>query len=354
MAIERTMFDTQKLARALSDIRKREPVNTYWLDLCFPSSIQFDKEYVEFDRLSDVRKIAPMVVPTAQGRPIYSQAERIDRVKPAYIKMKDPITATRLFRRHAGYRELPIGHEMSAAQRLKAIAADIVNQHDKALIRREEWMAANAIIGGAVTLEGEAYPKTVVDFNRASDHTITLTGASAWGQNGVSIIDNIAAWVKLVKESPFAGVPNRLTVGTDVWEVMRKDAELKELLNVNYRQGTSDFQFDLGPTLGQEAEYVGTFNGGLQVWVYSGWYQDDDGNVVPLMDSKTAVLTGPAVDGVRCYGAIQDIDANLVPARSHLKSWSQPDPSGTFILTQSAPLMVPVNPNATLKARVLD
>ena len=35
------------------------------------------------------------------------------------------------------------------------------------------------------------------------------------------------------------------------------------------------------------------------------------------------------------------------------KMWDEDDPSATILMTQSAPLMVPVNPNNTLRARVL-
>ena len=35
------------------------------------------------------------------------------------------------------------------------------------------------------------------------------------------------------------------------------------------------------------------------------------------------------------------------------KMFEEDDPSRTFLLSQSAPLVVPVNPNCTLKAKVL-
>lgn len=353
MPINRQVYDTQTLVRVLSDLRRTESVESYWADALYPSSIQFETEWVEFDRLSDVRKIAPLVVPTAQGRPIYSNAERVDRVKPAYVKIKDTVTATRMFRRHAGLRELTEGAELTPQQRYDALVAEIMRQQMRALQWRIEWMAAKATQDGSVTLEGEAYPRTVVDFRRDPTHTITLAPGSQWGDPGVSILDNIEAWVKKMREAPFAGIPNRLTVGTDVWAVMRKDNEIRELLNINYRQGTGNFNLDIGPTVGQEAEFVGTLNGHLQVWVYSGWYQDDAGNAVPLMSSKDIVLTSPALDGVKCYGAIQDFAANLRAMDTFPSMWSQPDPSATFIMLQSAPLLVPVNPNASLKATVV-
>jgi hypothetical protein len=34
--------------------------------------------------------------------------------------------------------------------------------------------------------------------------------------------------------------------------------------------------------------------------------------------------------------------------------WQQEDPSATFVMSQSAPMTIPVNPNQTLKATVLE
>jgi len=353
MAITRTSYDTQTLVRVLNDIRKTESIDSYWADLLFPSTINFDTEYVEFDRLSDVRKLAPLVVPTAQGRPVYSNAERIDRVKPAYIKVKDAVSATRMFRRHAGLRELPLDSDLSPEQRYNALVAEIIRQQMRAIQRRYEFMAAEAAIDGTATLEGEAYPRTIVDFRRDAAHTVTLAPGSQWGDAGVSILDNIEAWTKILRLAPYAGAPNRMTVGPDVWAVMRKDPEIRELLNVRYRQGTENFQLDLGPTVGTEAERVGQLNGLIEVWVYSGFYQDDAGVSIPLMSPKDIVLTGPAFDGIKCFGAIQDLGANLRSMDIFPSSWNEEDPSSTFIMHQSAPLMVPVNPNASFKATVV-
>ena len=109
----------------------------------------------------------------------------------------------------------------------------------------------------------------------------------------------------------------------------------------------------IGMAVGEEAERVGTLNGLIEVWVYSGFYQDDAGAIVPLMSSKDILMSGNAIDGVKCFGAIQDLKAGLKATSMFGSSWDENDPSATFMMHQSAPLMVPVNPNATLKATVV-
>jgi len=349
--MEPTVYDSRTLLGVFWDDDYMKPPENYWLSTFFPDQINFETETIDFSQISDVRKLAPLVVPTAQGVPIYSAAERLVQVKPAYVKPKDPVTATRLIRRAAGYGELAQTQPMTPMQRYNAIVADIIRQHRYAIERRWEWLAAGAVIDGKVTLEDERYPKTVVDFMRAANHTVTLTSGNRWGDAGVSILDDIALFKNRVRTARFGGVVNRMTVGADVWEVMRKDTEIKELLNTQYRLG-ANVNLNLSVLQGLEVEYVGNIET-LQVFVYSDYYQTPDGTSVPYMNAKDVVFTAPSINGIRCFGAIQDLAANLQPLPVFQRMWPENDPSAMFIMSQSAPLMVPVNPNASLKARVV-
>lgn len=349
MTIEQRIYDTSTL---LGVMRKFEPVPNYWLSLGFGSSINFDDEFIDFSQITENRKIAPLVVPTTQGRPIYSQAEKVFRIKPAYVKPKDVVSGAGMIRRKAGLGELLLPSALSPQQRYMATVAEIMRQHREAIERRWEWMAAAALLDGKVTLKDEAYPETVVDFGRAAGHTVIKGGGTRWGDAGVSIIKDIEDWSQIVADAKFGGFVNRITVGTKVWDVMRADSEIKELLRTDLRQ-TSGTEFDLGPRSGQRVQFMGRLNRNLDVYVYSDYYEDENGATVPLMDSRDVVLTSPSIMGVRCYGAIQDIQAQFAAVPVFPKMWNENDPSATLIMTQSAPLMVPVNPDATFRARVI-
>lgn len=355
MSIGTTIYSTATLLGVMRDNEAMQPPSNYWLSNFFPSIMNFTTEYIDFSEITDVRKLAPLVVPTAQGKPIYSAAERLSRVKPAYVKPKDAVSASRMIQRAAGLGELNTNTNWSPQQRYQAITADIVRQHRRSIERRWEWLGSEAVQHGKVTLEGESYPKTVVDFERNADQTITLTGGAAWGQTGVSILEMIEGWKKKVRRAKFGGPTNRLTVGTDAWEIMRADTEIRDLLKTDYRpQQQGGLDLNLGVMEGLDVEYVGMLNGTTRVEVYSDYYQQADGSVVPFMDSRDVVLTGPNIRGVRCFGAIQDLDANLQSLAIFPKMWPENDPSATFIMSQSAPLMVPIHPNNSLRARVIE
>lgn len=348
-------YNTRTLLGVIRDNAQMQPPSRYWLNM-FPGQINFTDEYIDFSKITDQRKLAPLVVPTAQGIPMYSAAERVLRVKPAYVKPKDPVTASRMIQRAAGLGELAedAGSVMTPQQRFDAITADILRTHRYGIERRWEWMAAQAVLYGSVTLSGEAYPTTIVNFGRASGHSITLGSGARWGDSGVSILSNIETWRALIRQAPYGGPTNRLTVGATAWEEMRQDSEIRDLLKVDYRPSNNAMQLNLGLMEGLDVEYVGRLSGTLDVYVYSDYYHDSDtGAVTPFMDPRDVVLTGPSMNGFKCFGAIQDIDSGFASSAMWPKQYKENDPSAMFVMTQSAPLMVPVNPNVTLRARVV-
>lgn len=350
--METMIFTTATL---LSVISRQEPPSNYWLNLLFNNEMHFETEWIEFEKITDQRKLAPLVVPMAQGRPIYTEAAALARVKPAYVKPKDPVSLARILKRRPG--QMGTGAPGGTPQsRYNAIIGDIMRAHRDAIERRWEWMASEAVQDGLVVLADESYPSTTVDFNRDPAHTIQLTAGNYWGESGVSILDDIEAWRTMVNKAKFGGPTNRLTIGADVWAVMRKDPEIRELLKASdFASSNNGMELNLGLRDPQDskAQRVGRLSGTLEVWIYSDYYQDEFGNMVEFLDPRDVVLTGPNVQGVRCFGAILDSDANFQALSMFPKMWKNQDPSVTYCMTQSAPLMVPVNPNNTLKARVL-
>lgn len=345
MPITPQFFDTTDL---IGVMREEEPVEFYWAGM-FTNQINSDEEFIDFEKIPHAgRKLAPFVTPLSQGKPIYSRKAVLSRVKPAYIKPKDAVSPDRVMKRKPG--ELLAPTPMSAEQRRQAIIADIAVQHSEAIDRSLEWLAARAVIDGKVVIGDDLAPEREVDFNRAAAHTIALGAGARWNEGTATIVENIEAWRTLCRRAEFGGRVNRLTVGPDAWDAMRKSDEIKRLLDVNTR-GT-DANVRIGIAANSEIEFVGNIAPDLAVYVYSDYYEVD-GVVTPFLDPKDVVLTGPGMMGYRCFGAIQDPHAQYQPFEKFPRNFKQDDPAGEFVMTQSAPLMVPVNPNTTLKATVL-
>ena len=210
--MEHNLYDTKTLLGVYNDRASMAPPSAYFRDLLFTSSIQFDTEYVEFSKIGRARKLAPLVVPSAKGVPIATNKERVSQVRPAYTKPKDAVTDSRVLRRAPGFGELSSNTPMGPMQRYNAIVADILRQHRDAIERREEWLAAQAVLNGKVVLEDDNYPEVTVDFERDSDNTVSLGVGSRWGDSGVSILEDIEDWRDHMRKVPFGGPATRLTV----------------------------------------------------------------------------------------------------------------------------------------------
>lgn len=349
MTITRTVYNTEELLGVYRDL---EPMQEFWLSF-FPSLYTSESERIEWSKITDYRHLAPLVLPTMQGRPTFKAEENLYSVKPGYLKPKDAVQAAAMLTRRAGLGEIGQAQPLSPQARYNATVTAILQKHRSDIERRWEWMAAQAILYGTITLEDDGYPAATVDFRRAAGHTVTLTGANQWGQSGVSIVDLIDTWNDTMADAKFGGPATDVIMGTQAWAAFKADTEVQKLLESDIRN-TSGTSLDLGVGNGDKVQFKGNLSRNLRVWVYSDYYEMPDGTVTPYMDPRDVLMIGQSVRGVKAFGAILDTRANFQPLPIFPKMWEENDPSATMLMTQSAPLMVPVNPNNTFRARVVE
>jgi hypothetical protein len=357
------IYSPTQLYRVMFDERSEAP-SSFFLDNFFPGSFMSDQEEIMFDKIEGTRKIAPFMLPNEQGRPIYrGGGERITAFKPAYTKPKDAVRPTEALSMQPG--ELA-GRQalMSPQGRFNAQVGKITDYHRKSIHRLWDYMAAKAVLDGAITINYNTDAGTgkvvTLDFERAAGHTVTLGSGARWGESGVVIFDLLQAWIDTVANAAFGGSVQDIILGSQACTKFLLDANtdggsLKGKLDTTYR-GSESVLINRGIIRSDpitQMSYIGTLGSGIRVWRYTGTFQNDDGTTTPIMDPRDVLLVAPGIDGVKAFGAIMDAKAGLNPADIFVKMWDQEDPSARFIMSQSAPLMIPVNPNCTLKARVL-
>ena len=347
MTIDRSVYATHELLGVQRGVPVETPV--FWRRW-FPNIVNSTREYIEFSKIWGRKRLAPLVVPTAEGRPIYGAEEDIDQFKPAYIKPRDPVNPNHVLRRKAGLGELGQIQALDPNQRYDAIIADILREHRETIERRWEWMGAMALLNGKVTLSGESYPETEVDFRRAANHTITLAGTARWGQAGVDVVANLESWNIRMSKAKFGGAATDVIMGPGAWDVFRLNERVLQLLDTQIRN-TDAASMDLGMRPGTDESFRGTLSG-LSFWVYDGDYEAEDGTATDYMHEDDLLMIGNNVRGTRAFGAILDKGAEFQPLAMFPKMWEENDPPSTVVMTQSAPLMIPQNPNNTLRARI--
>lgn len=343
------IYDTNTL---LEVIRVQKPPSTYWLDLCFPRTLQFDTQEIMFDQVTEFRNLAPFVAPNVQGRVIRQRGFTTKSFRPAYVKPKSVINPAMAIPRMAGE---AITGSMAPNQRYDALVAEEARKQMEQITRRWEWMAARAVIDSEVTVEGDDYPSQTVEFGRHTDLTIQLASGERWSQNTATPLRDIEDARK--RSFELARTPiTRLTFGLNAWDYFTSFAAVTDLLKTDIRGSTTDFNRAIGS--GEPFEFRGILAGNagvgrLELWTYNDMYDDDTDTAQAFLQQDSVVGTGPGIMGFRCFGAIQDKGAQLRPLAMFPKMWEQEDPSATYLMTQSAPLMVPAQPNGCFKIKVV-
>lgn len=349
MTIERSVYSTEDL---LGVMRELLPVPTFWRRF-FPGTFFSERETLEWSQIPGRRRLAPFALPTTPGEPVWGTEEDLFQAQPAYIKALDPVSATGFIRRIAGFGELGQLRPMTPQERYLATIAAILQEHRNTIERRWEWMCARALIDGEITIVDSRYPSRTVTFRRAANHTVVLAGNARFDQANVDIPEVIETYINRMVKARFGAAPSDMIMGADVWTVVRKNEFVRKLLDQDVRGTVANIDIGLGD--GQPYQFRGSLSRNLNLWTYWDVYEEPDGTEQKYLGDKEFVLVAPpaAIGGVRAFGAIQDISAQLQALAIFSKMWDEENPSATMVMSQSAPLMVPMNPNATMKVTAL-
>lgn len=347
------MYDLYSTATLLDVVRVQQPESAYWLDSFFGRTINFTTEEIYFDKVTTQRRLAPFVSPVVQGRVMRKQGYQTLSFRPAYTKPKHIVDPNRQFSRLAGE---ALGGELSPGARWNAAVAENLREERDAIQRLWNWMAAMAIIDGEVTVAGEDYPTQVVNFGRDASLTNTLLLTARWGEVDADPLGDVRDMRRLAFSKGGAPI-SRLTFGLDAYDLFSADERVQKLLTGKDVARQSDSTLSALGSENAPYEFMGILQGAngqgrLEIYTYNEQYEDENGVTQSIMDSYDVIGTGGSLQGTRCYGAIRDKRAGLAAMSLFPKMWDQEDPSVTYTMTQSAPLMVPGNPNNSFRLKV--
>lgn len=350
------LYDTYKL---LEVQRKFKALPAFFLQY-FTTQINFEEDKIAFDKVSTkLTRVAPFVAPNVQGKVIKEEGYNAVAFKPAYLKPKHVVDPNMIIPRQPG-EALSTG-SMTLEQRRNAVIAHLLRKHRAMHENRWEWLAAQAVLLGYVDVEGDGYPLARVDFGRDPALTIT-TNWAAVGYTFEDVIQDLTDGRRLVSEKSMSGTVIRDYVfGGDAWAQFAKLGKDvlwgKDGLMDTTIGGSETSVTRLWDGL-EGVEYMGQISGlngqgRMRLWVNTQKFDDADGVEKYLMPQNAVLGASTAIDGVRCFGAIMDDDANYKALEYFPSMWKEKDPSVTYIMSQGAPLMVPRDPNASVLWYVL-
>lgn len=346
------IFDTNVLVQVVPNLMTSQ---NWLLDKFFPNVVESDTAEISIDVDVGLRRMAPFVSPLVEGKLVESRKFQTNSFTPAYIKDKRAPDLRKPIRRQIGER---IGGQLSAAEReMLNLQFEMADQIDM-INRRLEWMASSALVSATVTVEGEGYDTKVVNFGRASELTITLSGVDKWpvkvdaGKTNTQPSDDIEDWAQRILKNSGA-VATDLVFTTKSWKAFRLDTTIKD--NAITFPSLSPFgnQINAGTQVQKGAVYKGHW-GNYDLWLYNDWYIDPIDKIEkPMIPDGSVIMSGADLMGTRAFGAIIDPAFEYGPMAYAPKSWLENDPAQRFLMIQSSPLVIPSRVNAALCATVV-
>lgn len=344
MPIEVDIFKTRAMLAVYDEMDAKNP-KKYITRNFFPTSPNpVDGQTIDIDIIKGARRVAPFVNPTLPGKPVESLGYETKTIKPPYIKMLRKSDAYTLMNRRPGesiYRP-PVPPVQLAAEKL----AEELEDASQMVHRRIEVMAAEAIRTGKITVIGEGL-NAVIDFQRDTDHSITLSGTDLWDNAASDPTEDILDWKHLINQATGLNA-NRLMLGFLALKAFLKNQKVRDILD--------NRRLEIGNVSRQELPdgviYYGNIHG-VDILSYNDWYIDTDGTEKPMIPDKEAVMACTNAPNSLHYCSILDVEAGLVNEAYFPKTWVIPNPSAMMLLVQSSPIIILRQPDSTVKAQVL-
>jgi len=349
------LWQTHSLLGVFRDVK---PENWYFGQF-FTNQMRSTDEWIDFEKLPiRSRRLAPFVKPMGRGHGVFTDSVSGFRFKPANIVVEDSVDPLRPLTFQPGIdASVTRPSQLTPMQRLALIKASMVQEFQTSVERRWEWMRAQAIINGEVVVTYKDGTSVTVDFQRDNDHTETLSG-DFWGDSGFSILDHIQTIIDTMVDAEFGALPTRITMGNLAAAAIRQDEEILKHMQTDLLGGVH--RLDRGLINSGEKIYMfGALNVGgaiVELWVNNETYTNDAGATVRYVASEDIVVTGApsAVNGYECFGMIVDKDAQYQALPMFPKNFQTGERVKVEnISIESAPLFVPIHPNATFKSTVI-
>lgn len=335
---------TATLLGILSNVKRPR---RFLLETFFPREQTFNTEEVYFEKLQTTKRLAPFVSPMMKGKPMPRGGSTFATFRPPYLKPKHVVDPTMSLKTLPGE---SIQGDLSPEARIARIRAQLLQDQDDAITRREEWMASQLLRTGTLTVAAEDHPTMLINLGRPAGQTVQLLTTARWGETGVSPFNDLRTWAGTAANAsgaaPTTVVMDALAVG-----LFLKDQNVRDMFDfAQYKPpGTLELLGKLA--IPDEVQYIGTF-GEFAIWQYNGTYWAADGTVTKYIPDYTVIMGSPSgAEGIRAYGAILD-HSSLQAASRFPKEWVEEDPSALFLMTQSSPLPLLGEPAATFCATV--
>lgn len=335
-----TINDTRTLT-ALA--QKVIVADSFFVDMLFPNQTFHNTKFIDVETIIESEAIAGFVAPCVRGEVVGDPGSRIDSFAPAYIKLEKDIVPCNYMERLPGE---PYNSGLTPQRRMMLDLQRMQMDLEKRIKRRLELMAAEALLYGTATIQGDSYPRRVVDFGRDPGNTIVNLPADYWAAGTSEPLAQIATGSQVILDAIGVG-PGMLVMDTTSYTELSEHQNFVDMLDV--RRGITEVP-NISPMIAAKRMFRG-FLGEIAVWTYGGTYVDPtDGLTKRYLPEHRALLIAEGDNGLmgeQAYGVIQDVKVMEAMARFS-KMWDDEGSGTRKLVTQTAPLLIPKRPNAVV------
>lgn len=325
-------------------VRRMPPIHTFFKSTFFKRTKTFTTLSVDVDFKKGNRALAPFVHRRIGGKTVPNSGYQTKQYTPPYIAPDKITTVDNLLNRMAGE---SLYNGMTPAERAVLKMAEDFADLNEMITRREEWMAAQAMLTGKIPIVGEGLNE-VIDFQFTNKET--LTAAKKWNAAGGDPYADLKRWRRQVQKNGFVNC-NIAIVADNVADALINNEKFKSNMDIK--------GYDLATIKPQElpsgATYVCTIRElGLDIYSYNEWYLDDwtdseNPEDKPLMPDGTVVLASTNATYSMYYGAVTLLDGRgnkdetfvTVEGSRVADTWTARKPARRFLQLNSNPLPVP-------------
>jgi hypothetical protein len=294
--------DPNYSTRTLLEAFEQGPiVSTFLRDTFFKGREYPPTSTIEFDFRRGRRKMAPFVAPLIGGKVMERQGYETRFFKAPRIAPVRALRIPDLEPRLIG--ETIYSGRTEADRAAELIAADS-EFLDDAISRREEWMCRQVLVNGGVTVTAEnGYTQAINYLESTAGVTNNHeTIAVKWDQAASDPLHDLE--IARQNTIKFSGVsPNVALFGTNAASVFTRNQSVKDLLD--------NRRFELGaiqPIIQSDSVVRFALVPGMECYSYSEYFEDDAGQLFPMLPPDLVMLLSTNVQGKIVYGAFTQLE----------------------------------------------
>ena len=278
-------------------ITKIQPERLFFRNRFFSESVVFPTKNVTFEFAKNSRRLLPYATDYSGSSPVDRNPYQAKTFTAPLLSGSRTISPDTLSQKLLG--ESPYNSGISPEDRARDLAAQDLVDLTEALYRQEEYMCARIKQDGKLNIDSDGM-SAEVDYGFTGIENVTT--ANKW----TASYDILGKLAKMARELRKNGVnPDMLIVGSEAAEAVNLNEGVLKLRHDAFVEIPAPDSLEDGITYVCQIKAPGVY---LNVYEYDEYYEDSNGELLPLIDPKTVIMQSSRERNIMLHGAVTYLD----------------------------------------------